>query len=85
MIPVLVDAGYRVIAPDMVGFGKSDKYISVEDYTHQMHVDKMTQLIVELDLNNITAMCMIGAGSLDLELLLKSQIDFLELLLPTLL
>ena len=39
MIPVLVDAGYRVIAPDMVGFGKSDKYISVEDYTHQMHVD----------------------------------------------
>ena len=55
MIPELVDAGYRVIAPDMVGFGKSDKYISVEDYTHQMHVDKMTQLIVELDLNNITA------------------------------
>ena len=42
------DAGYRVIAPDMVGFGKSDKYISVEDYTHQMHVDKMTQLIVKL-------------------------------------
>ena len=55
MIPILVDAGYRVIAPDMVGFGKSDKYISVEDYTHQMHVDKMTQLIVELDLQNITA------------------------------
>jgi haloalkane dehalogenase len=55
MIPVLVDAGYRVIAPDMVGFGKSDKYISVEEYTHQMHVDKMTQLIVELDLQNITA------------------------------
>ena len=55
MIPVLVDAGYRVIAPDMVGFGKSDKYISVEDYTHQMHVDKMTQLIVVLDLQNITA------------------------------
>ena len=55
MIPVLVDAGYRVIAPDMVGFGKSDKYISVDDYTHQMHVDKMTQLIVELDLQNITA------------------------------
>ena len=55
MIPILVDAGYRVIAPDMVGFGKSDKYISVVDYTHQMHVDKMTQLIVELDLQNITA------------------------------
>ena len=55
MIPTLTEAGYRVIAPDMVGFGKSDKYISIEDYSHQMHVDKMTQLIVELDLKNITA------------------------------
>ena len=35
----------------MVGFGKSDKYISTDDYSHQMHVDKMTQLIIELDLN----------------------------------
>ena len=55
MIPTLTEEGYRVIAPDMVGFGKSDKYISIEDYSHQMHVDKMTQLIVGLDLNNITA------------------------------
>ena len=55
MIPTLAEAGYRVIAPDMVGFGKSDKYISIDDYSHQMHVDKMTQLIIELDLNNITA------------------------------
>ena len=55
MIPILTRAGYRVIAPDMVGFGKSDKYVSIKDYSHQMHVDKMTQLIVELDLNNVTA------------------------------
>ena len=55
MIPPLTEAGYRVIAPDMVGFGKSDKYISINDYSHQMHVDKMTQLIVQLDLKNITA------------------------------
>ena len=55
MIPTLTKAGYRVIAPDMVGFGKSDKYISIDDYSHQMHVDKMTQLITELDLKNITA------------------------------
>jgi haloalkane dehalogenase len=55
MIPTLTQSGYRVIAPDMVGFGKSDKYISIDDYSHQMHVDKMAQLIIELDLNNITA------------------------------
>jgi len=50
MIPILTDAGYRVIAPDMVGFGKSDKYISIDDYSHQMHVDTMTKLIQKLDL-----------------------------------
>ena len=55
MIPTLTKAGYRVIAPDMVGFGKSDKYVSIDDYSHQMHVDKMTQLVIELDLDNITA------------------------------
>ena len=55
MIPTLTEEGYRVIAPDMVGFGKSDKYLSIEDYSHQMHVDKMTQLIIELDLQDVTA------------------------------
>ena len=55
IIPTLTEAGYRVIAPDMVGFGKSDKYISIDDYSHQMHVDKMTQLVRMLDLNNVTA------------------------------
>ena len=55
MIPTLIEGGYRVIAPDMVGFGKSDKYLSIEDYSHQMHVDKMTQLIIELDLQDVTA------------------------------
>ena len=55
VIPTLTKAGYRVVVPDMVGFGKSDKYLSIDDYSHQMHVDKMAQLITELDLQNITA------------------------------
>lgn len=55
MIPILTDAGYRVIAPDMIGFGKSDKYIDTDDYSHQMHVDKMSELIRILDLKNMTA------------------------------
>ena len=55
MIPTLTAAGYRVIAPDMVGFGKSDKYISIDDYSHQMHVDKMVQLVRELELKDVTA------------------------------
>ena len=39
----------------MVGFGKSDKYISIDDYSHQMHVDKMVHLVRELDLKDVTA------------------------------
>ncbi len=76
MIPTLIDEGYRVIAPDMVGFGKSDKYISVDDYSHQMHVNKMTQLIIELDLKNITAHFHDWGGPVGLRVLAKEQNRF---------
>ena len=39
MIPVLVGAGLRVVAPDVVGFGRSDKPSKRSDYTYQRHVD----------------------------------------------
>src|SRR5581483_10660201 len=42
MIPVLVDAGLRAVAPDLVGFGRSDKPSKRTDYTYQRHVDWMT-------------------------------------------
>jgi len=54
MIPLFVAAGKRAIAPDLVGFGKSDKPARTEDYTYQRHVDWMTQWMEELDLQNIT-------------------------------
>ncbi len=76
MIPTLVNKGYRVIAPDMVGFGKSDKYISVDDYSHQMHVDKMTQLIIALDLKNITAHFHDWGGPVGLRVLAKEPNRF---------
>ena len=76
MIPTLIDEGYRVIAPDMVGFGKSDKYISIDDYSHQMHVDKMTQLIIELDLKNITAHFHDWGGPVGLRVLAKEPNRF---------
>ena len=37
MIPVLVAAGHRVVAPDLIGFGRSDKPVGREDYTYQRH------------------------------------------------
>jgi haloalkane dehalogenase len=47
MIPVLTDAGLRVIAPDMIGFGRSDKPSEVADHTYARHVESMTSLLVE--------------------------------------
>jgi len=57
MIPPLVAAGHRVIAPDLIGFGKSDKPVSTGDYSYAGHVDWMRQFIEKLDLNGITLFC----------------------------
>ncbi len=54
MIPIIVAAGHRVIAPDLIGFGRSDKLIRREDYTYQFHVETMTAIVNVLGLNNIT-------------------------------
>jgi len=55
MIPKLVEAGYRVIVPDSLGFGKSDKYVDKDNYNHEMHTFAIKHLINELGLgNNIT-------------------------------
>ena len=54
MIPVLTEAGYRVVVPDMVGFGKSDKFESKYDYSYKHHVDVMKELVEKLDLENTT-------------------------------
>jgi len=57
MIPVFTAAGYRAIAPDLIGFGKSDKPTKTSDYTYALHVAWVTSLIEELDLRGITLVC----------------------------
>jgi len=55
MIPVLTAAGHRVVAPDLLGFGRSDKPAAAEDHTYRNHVEWMEQLVFErLDLHDIT-------------------------------
>ncbi|MEM1436329.1 MAG: haloalkane dehalogenase [Pseudomonadota bacterium] len=54
MIPLLVKAGFRVIAPDLPGYGKSDKPAAREDYSYQRQVDWMGQWLAANDLNGIT-------------------------------
>ncbi len=54
MIPVLTAAGHRVITPDMVGFGRSDKPANESDYSYQMQVDVMMEFVGRLDLQEAT-------------------------------
>lgn len=68
MIPVITEAGYRVVAPDLVGFGRSDKPSRREDYTYQRHVGWMAGLIEQLDLQRITLVCQDWGGLIGLRL-----------------
>lgn len=57
MIPVLASEGYRVVAPDLVGFGRSDKPAWRCDHTYRRHVKWLTGFLTRLDLQNITLVC----------------------------
>ena len=54
MIPFLTKAGIRVIAPDLVGYGKSDKPAALEDYSYQNQVDWMGAWLKQNDFKDIT-------------------------------
>ena len=68
MIPVFVNTGGRVIAPDFFGFGRSDKPINDSDITFSFHRDSLLRLIEQLDLQNITLVCQDWGGILGLTL-----------------
>lgn len=57
MIPPLRDAGFRVIAPDLLGFGKSDKPVRKSDYSYAGHVAWMKAFVESLDLTGINLFC----------------------------
>lgn len=68
MIPVFAAAGFRAVAPDLVGFGRSDKPTKREDYTCQRHVHWMTALVEKLDLKRITLVCQDWGGLIGLRI-----------------
>jgi haloalkane dehalogenase len=76
MIPVLVAAGHRVVAPDLVGFGRSDKPASREDYTYQRHVDWMAGLLTALDLRDATLVGQDWGGLIGLRLAAEHEDRF---------
>lgn len=77
MIPLLVAAGHRVIAPDLVGFGKSDKPTEKSDYTYERHVAWMQEAIVDhLDLRNATFFGQDWGGLIGLRLIAENPDRF---------
>lgn len=68
MIPVFVAAGHRVVLPDLVGFGRSDKPADTSDYTYERHVAWMSEWLVANDLTGLTLVCQDWGGLVGLRL-----------------
>ena len=68
MIPVFLDSGARVVAPDLLGFGRSDKPVEQSDYSFHFHRDYLLALVERLDLSNITLVVQDWGGLLGLTL-----------------
>jgi len=67
-VPDLVARGHRVIAPDLIGFGKSDKPAARSEYTYERHVAWMSAWLTALDLTDITLFCQDWGGLIGLRL-----------------
>jgi haloalkane dehalogenase len=80
MIPVLVAAGHRVVCPDLVGFGRSDKPTRIEDHTYARHVEWMRALVFDvLDLNRVTLVGQDWGGLIGLRLAAENPDRFARL------
>ena len=80
MIPVYLAAGHRVVAPDFLGFGRSDKPVKDAVYTFGFHRDMLLRLIERLDLQNVTMVVQDWGGLLGLTLPMEMPERFKRLL-----
>jgi haloalkane dehalogenase len=71
MIDPLVERGHRVLAPDLIGFGRSDKPAALGDYTFERHVNWMSSWLTLLNLNDITLFCQDWGGLIGLRLVTR--------------
>ncbi|ADM09448.1 haloalkane dehalogenase [Parvularcula bermudensis HTCC2503] len=80
MIPHFVNAGHRVVAPDLFGFGRSDKPVADAVYTFSFHRNALLRFIERLDLSNICLVCQDWGGILGLTLPLDMPERFTRLI-----
>lgn len=80
MIPILAER-HRVVAPDFVGFGRSDKFTLREEYTYDMHCDMLRGFIELLDLRDVTLVCQDWGGLIGLRLATEMAERFARLVI----
>ena len=76
MIPPIVEAGLRAIAPDLIGFGKSDKPAEQSEYSYERHGAWMRGFLESLDLRNITLVCQDWGSLIGLRLAAENEERF---------
>jgi haloalkane dehalogenase len=76
MVPIFAAAGHRAIAPDLIGFGRSDKPAERSDYSYQAHVDWMAAFVVALRLERITLVCQDWGGLIGLRIAVEHEAKF---------
>ncbi len=80
MIPILLEADFRVLAPDLIGFGRSDKLSEKKDYSYQHQVDIFTEYIRRLNLSNITLFCQDWGGLIGLRVVANEPDRFARII-----
>ncbi len=76
MVPVLVEAGFRCVVPDLIGFGRSDKPTAGADYTYARHVEWLRSVLFDaLDLTDVTLVCQDWGGLLGLRLVAEAELS----------
>ncbi|MEO1624561.1 MAG: haloalkane dehalogenase [Bacteroidota bacterium] len=81
MIPILTAAGHRVVAPDLIGFGKSDKPTQIADYSYAAHLQWMRSFLSGLNLQGINLFCQDWGGLLGLRLAVEMEDRFDRLII----
>lgn len=76
MIPVFASAGFRAVAPDHIGFGRSDKMTRPADYSFENHIDRLEAFVLALDLREITLVCQDWGGPLGMGVLARQPERF---------
>ena len=80
MIPLLVAGGYRVLAPDYIGFGRSDKLPNETDYSFQRHIDWLKSFMAQLEVHDATGFLFDWGGFFGLRLAAEEPHYFARLI-----